>query len=307
MLKPFFNSVKAFVGLITLLLLAALTGFVAWGSWQLYENEKLSQQFFKEGIPVEVEVTDADRQAHSWYDQFTNPVYLTFNHQGHTYTTRFVQDSGWIAEGDRLTLLYHSKMDAFRQPGKQISFDSFGDCSRLINFTVAGMWSDERKWQLLAIGFTVFSLLLLSVVLGALVHLPWLKPLQRFIFVGLLLAGSLYITYSAWQYYRYYQKIKSDSREETVTIISTDYHARSRKSNWWFRYEARVQSGNQQKVIPIEKSDFEKLRPNDRLQVFHNSELNDMMPLNYSPDHSNIVVALFFWLLTVIFARKYWS
>jgi hypothetical protein len=67
-------------------------------------------------------------------------------------------------------------------------------------------------------------------------------------------------------------------------------------------YDARVQYGNEQKMIPIEKEDYNKLCPNDQLPVLYNRELNDMMPENYTPDHSNLLVVLFMWGLTIFFA-----
>jgi hypothetical protein len=55
-------------------------------------------------------------------------------------------------------------------------------------------------------------------------------------------------------------------------------------------------------MIPLEKEDYNKLRPNDQLPVLYNRELNDMMPENYTPDHTNLLVALFMWTLTIFFA-----
>jgi hypothetical protein len=112
----------------------------------------------------------------------------------------------------------------------------------------------------------------------------------------------LYFTYNSWQYYNYYQKIKDNSSKLTTRVLSTDHHARSKRSNWWYTYDARVQFGNEQKMIPLEEEDYNKLRPNDQLPVLYNRELNDMMPENYTPDHTNLLAALFMWALTIFFA-----
>src|SRR5687767_15074239 len=109
-LSPARNLLKVIMTLI----FAMIIGFLAWGSWQLHENEKRSQQFIVEGQPVVVQVTAADRQSRSWYDWFSNPVYITFKYHDHSYTTRYQPDSGWVKKGDRLALLYHSQLAAFR-------------------------------------------------------------------------------------------------------------------------------------------------------------------------------------------------
>jgi hypothetical protein len=198
--------------------------------------------------------------------------------------------------------LYHAQLDDFRQPGNRFHFTRQNDRSRLIQFSITNMWSDERKWFMLSLAFsTVFFFILLG-ILNSIVQAPLLQHLGRFIIFGLVLCGTLYFTYNSWQYYNYYQKIKDNSSKLTTRVLSTNQHARSKRSNWWYRDDARVQYGNEQKMIPIEKEDYNKLRPNDQLPVLYNRELNDMMPENYTPDHSNLVVALFMWGLTIFFA-----
>ena len=301
MAKRLISPARNLLRHVMMLIFAMIIGFLAWGSWQLHENEKLSQQFIVEGQPVVVQVTAADRQSHTWYDQLSNPVYITFKYHNHSYTTRYLPDSGWVNEGDRLALLYHSQLDAFRQPGKRIHSTSKNDRSLLIQFSITNMWSDERKWFMLSLGLsTVFAFILWG-ILNSIVQIPFLRHLGLFIITGLVLCGALYFTYNTWQYYGYYQKIKDNSRKLSTRVLSTDYHARSKRSKWWYTYDARVQYGNEQKMIPIEKEDYNKLRPNDQLQVLYNRELNDMMPENYTPDHSNLLVALFMWCLAIFF------
>jgi hypothetical protein len=301
MAKRRISPARNFLRVVMMLIFAVIIGFLAWGSWQLHENEKLSQQFIVEGQPVIVQVTAADRQSRTWYDQLTNPVYITFNYHNRSYTTRYQPDSGWVSVSDRLALLYHPQLDAFRQPGNRIHFASQNDRSRLIQFSITNMWSDERKWFILSLSLsTVFVLILLG-MLNSMVQLPFLQHLGLFLITGLALCGALYFTYNSWQYYRYYQKIKDNSSQASVTVLSTDYHARSKRGNWRHTYDARVQYGIEKKMIPIEEEDYNKLRPNDQLPVLYNKELNDMMPVNYTPDHSNLLVALFMWCLAIFF------
>lgn len=302
MAKKRISPARNFLSLVMMLIFAIIIGFLAWGSWQLHENEKLSQQFIVEGQPVVVQVTATDRQSRTWYDRLSNPVYITFKYHNHSYTTRYQPDSGWVSVSDRLALLYHPQLNAFRQPGNRLHFTRQIDRSRLIQFSITNMWSDERKWFMLSLGLsTVFFFILLG-IMNSMVQVPFLQNLGIFIITGLVLCGALYFTYNSWQYYNYYQKIKDNSSKLTTTVLSTDYHARSKRGNWRHTYDARVQYGHEQKMIPIEEEDYSKLRPNDQLPVLYNRELNDMMPENYTPDHSNLLVALFLWVLTIFFA-----
>lgn len=299
------TSTKSFVRFVTTLLLTLLVGFAAWASWQLYENEKLSQQFAKEGQPVAVRITATDRGNHSWYDQFTNHVYITFNHLGRSYSVRYTQDSGWVSERDKVALLYHPAMDAFRQPGKRIHFAShFRDHSRLIDFTIARMWSDERKWQVLGLAFSALFIMLLFGMLTSIIRLPWLQWVGPLIMVALVLTGTLYFTFNTLEYFHYYQIVKSGN-QTNVKVLSTEYNARSRRSEGWYTYSATVQFNNGQREIPIEAADYKRLQPNDPLPVIYNGEVDDMMPLSYGPEYSNLIVTLFMWFLTIFLAKQY--
>lgn len=299
------SSARTVLRIVIMLAGAAVFGLLAWGSWQLYENENLGQQFSVEGRPVVVQVTATDQRSRTWYDEFGSPVYITFNYNNRAYTTRCLQDSGWISEGDRLTLLYHPAMDAFRQPGKRIHFNNGNaDHSRLLHFSITGAWTDERKWLALTLAFsTVLTLIVLGLI-TSLINIPILKFLGRFIVTAGIFAAALYFTYNHWQYKKYYNQIKDNGRPMMVTVLSTDAFARSKKNSWWYRYEARVQYDRSQKVIPIEEEDYNQLKPNDPLQVLYNRELRDLMPANYTPDNSNLWVALFMWGIAIFFA---WS
>jgi len=301
MLKGILLTVRNFLRLVMMLLFAAILGVLAWGSWELYKNEKELQQFIKEGRPVKVQVTATDRQNRAWYDQFANAVYITFNYNNRPYTARYLQDSGWVNEGDRVSLLYHPAFDGFRQPNKQIHFNKPTNHSRLIQFSFTGRWGDGQKWQFLSLALiTVFVLVVLGII-TTIIKAPVLHGLGRIMISGIVVCGALYFTYNGWQYYQYYQKIKNNSEQETVTVLGTASHARSKRNNWFYRYDATVQHGNEQRVIPIEEEDYERLKPNDTLQVLYNKEENDMMPVNYSADHTNLLVALFFWCFAAFF------
>jgi hypothetical protein len=284
-----------------LLLLAAVLGVLAWGSWQFYKNEKELQQFIKEGHPVQVQVTATDRQNQVWYDQFSNNVYITFNYNNRLYTSRYVQDSGWVNVGDKVSLLYLPAVDDFRQLNRQMHFNKPTINSRLISFSFMGRWNDGQKWFLLTLLLsTVFTLVSLGII-TTFVQIPLLQGIGRLIITGLIVCAALYFTYNGWQYNQYYNKIKYNSQQETVTVLETNSHARSKRNSWFYDYDATVQFGNGHKTIPIEEEDHEKLKPNDKLQVLYNKEENDMMPVNYKPDRTNFFVALFLWGFAAFF------
>lgn len=301
MVKGILSSVKSFLKLVMMLLFAAVMGILAWGSWQLYKNEKELQQFIKEGHPVKVQVTATDRQSLTWYDQFFNKVYITFNYNNRLYTTRYVQDSGWVYVGDRVSLLYHPAADGFRQLNRQMHFNEQSTNSHLISFSFMGRWNEGQKWLLLTLLLTtVFALAAVSII-TTFVQIPLLQGLGRLILTCFVVCGALYFTYNGWQYNQYYNKIKNNSQQETVTVLGTNSHARSKRNSWFYDYDATVQFGNEQKTIPIEEEDYEKLKVNDKLQVLYNKEENDMMPVNYTADHTNLLAALFMWCFAVFF------
>lgn len=301
MVKGILSSVRNFFRLVMMLVFAVVLGVLAWGSWQLYKTEKELQQFIKEGHPINVQIIATDRQNRTWYDQFSNKVYITFNYNNRLYTTRYIQDSGWVNAGDKVSLLYHPGTDGFRQLNRPMHFNKPTTSSRLISFSFMGRWNEGQKWLLLTLLLaTVFALVTIGAI-NSVVTIPMLGLLGRFIITGLVVCGALYFTYNAWQYNQYYSKIRNNSKSETVTVLGTNSHARSKRNSWFYDYDATVQFGNEQKTIPIEEEDYERLKPNDKLEVLYNKEENDMMSVNYSADNTNWFVALFMWAFAIFF------
>ncbi|OQP46858.1 hypothetical protein A4H97_04865 [Niastella yeongjuensis] len=302
MLKGLITTARNFYSWFWSIIIALLLGYLTWGSWRLYNNEKELQQFIKEGQPVKVQVTATDRQNHVWYDQFSNKVYITFNYNNQSYSTRYIQDSGWVYVGDKLTLLYHPQYNAFRQATKQINFKDRTNRSLLLDFSFVSMWNDERKWLLLTLILGTAFVLLTMGLISSIVHIPLLAHVGRLIVTAGVLSFALYFTYNGWQYHSYFNKIKNEGQQKTVTIISTEYQRHSKRSDaWWVTYEAWVQFDKEQRMIPIEEDDYDKLKANDQLPVFYNPSLNDMMPVNYTGDNMNIWVAVFFWAFAAFF------
>lgn len=285
---------KAAIGILFMLLFSALLALLAWGSWKMHAHEKLSNLFLTKGQHIEVKVATADRDNRAWYDQFTNAVYISFEHEGRSYTTRCIQDSGWISEGDQVDLLYLPEIDEFHHP-RQIQRQD--NRSRLLEFSVSTMWRNHQKWQLMAMGFSVASLLFLLTAVIAIQPIPILIQLRRAAGTCLILAAAIYFTYNTWQYFQYYNQVRAGGHEATVTVLHTDYRSHSNKSNWWPSYFATVQYNNEEKIIPINEGHYERLQPNGPLKIIYNEPLNDMMPADYSREYSGIFISLFMWSL----------
>jgi magnesium-transporting ATPase (P-type) len=233
MVKGILSSVRNFFRLAMMLVFAVVLVVLALGSWQLYKNEKKLQKFMQEGYPVKVQVTATDRQNRTWYDQFSNKVYITFNYNNRLYTTRYVQDSGWVNAGDKVSLLYHADDDGFRQLNRQMHFNKPTINSRLISFSFMGRWNEGQKWLLLTLMLTTAFALVTIGAINSVVIIPMLGLLGRFIITGLVVCVALYFTYNAWQYNQYYNKIKNNSKQETVTVLGTNSHARSKRNSWF--------------------------------------------------------------------------
>lgn len=294
-------------GFITLLVITAVIGLLAWLARQQYLGQRQYEQISTEGQKVTVRADQVDRTSRSWKDQFVNTVYLTFTYQHKPYTLRYQQDTGWLNTGDRVDLFYHPGLDAFRQPRLHSYFKSNLHHSRLIGFAISAQWTDGRKWQVLWIALaSVFALLLCS-LLARLTGLQAIRTLGRLLFIGLLLTGVVYLTYNTWQYYRYYNQLRSGAREETVQVLSTNSRSVSKRSNWFYTYEATVQQGKQEKLIPIDEAEYKTLKPGAPLQVYYNSQLNDMMSVNHTPGHTNLVATLFAWFLLLFFSWQQWQ
>lgn len=306
MLQSLLKGIGTVAGFIFLLLLTAIIGLLAWGSRLQYIEQQQYDQISTEGQRVTVRAEQVSRESRSWKDQFGNVAYLTFTWQHKPYTLRYKQDTTWLSEGDRVELFYHAGTDAFRQPRAHSSFKENSNQSRLIGFSIVSMWNDGRKWLAAWIGLTCVFVLLLSGLLATLTGLSVIRTAGRFVFIGMLLAGVVYITYNTWQYYRYYNQLKSGSREETVQVLSTYRRSTSRRSNWFYTYEATVQHGKQERVIPIGEDEYKMLKPGAPLQVYYNSQLHDMMSVTHRPDHSNLFLTVFVWFLLIFFTRQQW-
>ncbi|AXY72613.1 hypothetical protein D3H65_00885 [Paraflavitalea soli] len=294
-------------GFIVMLVITVIIGLLAWLAREQWLDQQQYELISKEGRLVTIRTDDVNREYRSWKDQFAQIAYLSFTYNNKPYTLRYKQDTGWLTTGDRVALFYHPGTDVFRQPRSYNAFSNNSNQSRLVKFSIISFWNDGRKWLLACIVLTSLFLLLLSGLLATLTGWTIARTAGRFVFMALLLAGVAYLTWNTWQYYRYYNQLKAGAREETVQVLSTYRRSTSKRSNWFYTYEATVQHGKQERVIPIEEEEYRVLKPGAPLQVYYNSQLNDMMSINHSPDYTNLIATLFAWFLALFFIRRQWK
>ncbi len=256
MAPSFFKRLGVVAGFIVMLVITALIGLVAWWSWQQYVDQQTYDRISTEGQRVTVRADQVSRAYQSWKDQFTNVAYITFTFQNKPYTLRYHQDTTWLNTGDRVELFYHTGLGAFRQPRSFSAFKDYSNQSRLIRFTIINRWNDGSKWLLACIVLSGVFTLLLTGLLATLTGLSWLRLPGSLIFIALLLTGVGYLTYNTWQYYRYHSRLKTGSREETVAVLSTSRRSVSKRSNWFFTYEATVLYDKKKRPSPLKKKNM---------------------------------------------------
>ena len=307
MLKPFAQRLGTAVGFIGQLVMTILVGWLAWFCYGQYTEEHRYGQISTEGQRLTVRIDQVDRNSQRWMDQLTNAVYITFTHGHKPYQLRYKQDSGWLSSGDRIELFYHAGLDEFRQPRAHAFFRNNPNHSRLIGFTIVNQWNDERKWLMATLLLGCICVMLACAVLATLTGMRALRSLGSFVFIGMLLTGVAYFTYNTYRYYQYHNELQKGGHEETVQVLTTSRRAVSKRSSWFYTYEATVVQEKQERLIPIDEAEYHKLKPGDPLQVFYNPKLNDMMSVNHTPDNTNLIATLFAWVLLIFFSWQQWN
>jgi predicted negative regulator of RcsB-dependent stress response len=309
MLKHLLTSAGRVYNFLISLIVAIVLGVATWASWGFYQDSRLQSQFAREGKLLSVTVEQASQKQRSWRDIMSNSTYLSFPYQGKTYTTRFVMDSGYVGSGDRVRLLYHPDYDAFRQPNSEVHFDQSKRKSRLIDWTSVRDFSNENKLLLLCLVLTTAAFFMITGVILTLIPLSFLQDIARFILVVELVIAAVFFTYDTWNYYQYYQHIKTSGQAITVKVLDTERrskHRNSRSRSWReYVYEATIRYQQQERVIPISEDDFDRLKPNDSLKAYYDESVDDFMSVDYSLDYEQVLVPLFFWLISFILIRPF--
>ena len=289
------------------LVVAAIFAVTTWAFWGLYQDARLQGEFVKEGQLLSITVDRVERKQRTWQDMLSNSTYLTFRHQGKEYTSRFVMDTSYVSEGDRVELLYHLAHDAFRQPRNDVRFDQSTRNSRLIGWTTIRSFSDENRLLLLCLMLSTASFFFISGVIVTVIPVPFLQDLARLLFIVALAVGSVFFTYDTYQYYRYYQHLKTNGREVAVRILDTDQRSLGPGGSnriQWYRYEATIRYQGQERVIPISETDFETVKTNGTLKAYYDESVSDFMSVNYPPDYRLVLGPAFLWLITILLVRS---
>ncbi|GAB2557866.1 hypothetical protein [Spirosoma areae] len=306
MLQKLITATGRVYSFIMSLLIAAILGVTTWAFWGLYEDVQLQGKFVKEGQLVSITVDRAEHEQRTWRDVLSNSAYLTFRYQGKDYTSRFVTDTAYVGNGDRVQLLYHPAYDAFRQPHDEVHFDQSTRKSRLIGWTTVRAFSDENRLLLLCLLLSTASFFFISGVIVTIIPIPFLQDIARLALLLALAIAAVFFTYDTYQYFQYFQHLKTSGQQVTVRVLDTDRrtHGRGSGSTHWYDYEATIGYRQQERVIPISEADYETLKPNDTLKAYYDESVNDFMSVTYRPDYWLVIVPAFFLLITLLLIRS---
>ncbi|WP_420150556.1 hypothetical protein [Spirosoma sp.] len=315
MLTKAATTIGRIYSFIVSLIAACVLIVLTWAAWGFYRDVALEKTFAEEGKLTTVTVNDLNSQQRSWRDYLGNVTYLTFTYQGKSYTSRYVVDSVYVDTGDPVQLLYHADYDAFRQPQHEPIFRNNPNVSRLINWSSVTTLSDETKLLLICLVLSVLSFFVVSGVIMTFVPIPFLSATARILLIGICLVLSVFFSYDTYQYFQYYQQIKADGQPVTVRVLDTSLkeqtqhlhrrrHSRIDLFGPSYRYQATVQDQQKQRIIAIDKTDYETIRPGATLQTLYAPSLNDMMSVRYTPSYTNLIVLAFFWVVTFVLIGK---
>jgi hypothetical protein len=307
MLKDFFATLGRIYTFIMSVVLAVILGAAIWVCWGFYEEEQLQNEFTKVGKLVSVPVVQANQQQKSWRDILSNSTYLTVRYNGKDYPIRFVMDSVFVGSGDDVSLLYHPRYDAFRQPNSGVHFNRSTLKSRLIDWSTVSTFSNENRLLLLCLVLTTASFFVITGVLVTILPLTFLQDIARIVLVIVLCIACIFFTYDSWKYYEYYQTLKRNGHPVTVQVLDTQrisHRRSSRSSTGWYEYHARIRYQQQERIIPISSDDFDALKPPDSLQAYYDESMNDFMSVDFPPDYIRLFIPLFFGFLVFMLMRN---
>ncbi|MDF7814834.1 hypothetical protein [Hymenobacter sp. YC55] len=303
MFQQFFRFLGNLYTLVWGFLLTALLGVAVLVAWHFYQEEVFQTQLRSQGEPVTVQVNRADRTHRALWDVLGTAVYIGFTHHNRAYETRYVSDTLWLSEGDRVTLLYHPPSDRFGQLQRAPTTPDTRVVSRLIDWSVLADFSRESK----SLGLLVLLALALFFVGGGLVvrvtGLTFIQTIARALLVVVMGAMALFISYDAYQYYQYGSQLKRNGQRMDVTVMDTDRLSHGRKYHW-YTYQATFLFKNQQRVVAITEAEYGRLNAGaTQLAVLYDPTPNDFVAADYSLSISPVGAALFCWLMLFLLLR----
>ncbi len=304
---------KKFLLLIGQLLLVTFLVFTAREAWLAYVQETENEQFARESIPVTVRVKRILKDKRDWKDYIGYSKYVDFSFHGKTYTLRYLPDSGWVGQGTAVRLLYSSSLDRFLQPGRLLHPPGNVKISKLINWSVVGTFSYAHRWLFGFLILATISGLLCFSILFNLTGWILFDFLARIIKVVCAAGMLVYFTWNVFSNYRYYQRVQNGSSQQ-ATITETEKRTVFNQGNEnevkFYYYAAMVPdatAANGQRRIMISESDYSRYRAGDKLPVYYQSSMDEMMSVDYSFERYKWVFVGVMWIigLYLIFtARK---
>ena len=291
------RNILLFLGQIVLIV---FIGFVDLEVWRAYKEEKRTTLFEQEGRPVGITIDQVTHEKQTWKDYIGNSKYIGFLYRGKAYKIRYVQDTLFVMEGTRLSLLYHEGLDEFRQPRRLSHGRPIYRTSRLVNWTLLNVFSIANRYLFFCVALSIVLYLMVS---GMAANLTGSRRLTAFnnVFIPLVFfAGALYVTVEAWEYYAYYRQVKSGAGQLAVPVVSLDKNSRFKyqhSDDVWkvYDYTALVHYQKEDRIIPISEKDYETISPGGNIDVYYNERLDDMISVNYTTDWIALGFVLFVW------------
>ena len=284
---------------------------VARETWSSYQEEKLTDRFAREGTPVSVRVGAESQVKKNWKDYLSNNRYFTFTYQEKTYTVHYFLDSGWVGTGDLIHLLYLPALDAFRQPGNFVRRGTGYKKSPLVSWIVVGTFSLANRslfiTVLLSVVIVVFSLSAMARLTG----ISLFDKLANVIVIVAAYSSAIFFTWDLWMNYRYYNAVKAQGSTLTLPVITTDAYTYGtpRYSNSVYEahyYSATVEFGSESRMIAINESDYDHLKPRDALAVWYNRDMDDMVSAAYRVEKYKWFFPVMIWILGAFYTWKKW-
>lgn len=304
MFQQFFSILGRIYQFMVSLVITALLGLATWVCWGFYEEASLQSRFASEGRLVSVRVSEVSHEQRSWRDVLGNSAYLTVQYQGRPYTTRFVTDTTFVSEGDRVSLLYHPDYDALRQPEPAHQNPAFHK-SRLIRWSTINEFTIENKLLLLCFVLATAFFFYGSGVLTMLIPVPFLQDMARLVLTIELFAVAVFFAYDTYAYFQYYQGLKTHGRAVAVTVLDTHRRSVGGKSrHGWYEYQANVRRNNQAYTIPISEADYDMAKPGHVLRAIYDESMPDLMSADFPPDYKRLFIPVFFGVFAVILLRS---
>jgi hypothetical protein len=295
LIVSFFKFLGRLYGILLSIIISILLGFVCYGFWDYYKDSVELERFQQEGTLVKVKVDSMTQKPVKWMDYLGNTGYIHFHHQGKNYTSRFLIDTIFPSEGTEVRLLYHSEEGRFRQQKAQFHYTTNPRYSKLIKWSVVNTFNEKNKLLFACLFITASFVIYSSGTLVRITNLEFIRVIGRLVFGVLIILGGLFLIYDSWIYYRYYNHIKTHGEVLELPLVkSTEIVHRPKRGHvYWYSYTGTVIFKGVDKTIAIDKDDYEQIKPGQKMHVYYDSSLDDMMSIRNPLDYRHFLVVVF--------------